>query len=246
MKIERLVHRRVGQALRQHRMIVDGDRILIAASGGVDSSVMAKILAEKQRSLPIEFQLVACQIVTDVVRRSEEGEQRLDHFFADLGLPLTRRHVGVEEHADPDQPMSCFLCAMFRRQALLAFAREQGCSKIAFGHHLDDIIETLLLNMAYKAEISTMPALLELDDHELAFIRPLSQTKESEVKRYAARFEIAPAAPLCPNALGGQRQRVKRLIADLSREDERVRDNLAASLGRVKADYLVEKLRRRP
>lgn len=243
MKIERLVHRRVGQALRRHRMIEDGDRVLIAVSGGVDSSALAKVLAEKRRHLPISFELEACHVTTDLNPPTDEGNAWLDRFFESIGVPLLRRHAPVVARLDPGKEMSCFFCAMQRRKALIAVAAEQGCRKIAYGHHLDDVIETLLLNMLFKAEISTMPARLELDDHDAVIVRPLARVKEAEVKRYARKFDIVQAGPACPFGLDGRRQRIKRLVDELAGEEPRIRDNLAASLGRVKTGYLLEKLR---
>jgi tRNA(Ile)-lysidine synthase TilS/MesJ len=224
-------------------MVEEGDRLLIATSGGVDSSAMARVLAEKQPRLPVSYELVGCHIVTDLYLRSAEGERWLDRFYADLGVPLVRRDVAVVARLDPEKEMSCFFCAMQRRKALLAVAAEQGCNKIAYGHHLDDIIETLLINMFYNAEISTMPARLELDEHDVVVVRPLAMVKEHEVKRYARRMGIAEAGHRCPYGDSGRRARVKRLIAELAEEDGRVRDNLAASLGRVKEGYLLQKLR---
>jgi tRNA(Ile)-lysidine synthase TilS/MesJ len=224
-------------------MIEDGDRVLVAVSGGVDSSAMARVLAEKRRSYPIAFDLVGCHVTTDLNPPTERGNDWLDGFFGSIEIPLLRRHAPVVARLDPGKEMSCFFCAMQRRKALLAVALEQGCGKIAYGHHLDDVIETLLLNMLFKAEISTMPARLELDDHDAVIVRPLSRVKEAEIKRYAAKFGIEQAGPVCPFGLDGRRRRVKRLIAELAREEPRIRDNLAASLGRVKEGYLLEKLR---
>jgi tRNA(Ile)-lysidine synthase TilS/MesJ len=243
MKIERLIHRRVGAALRRHRMIEDGDRVLLAVSGGVDSSVMARILAEKRRRIPVRFELMGCHVRTDLIAPDPAGAAWLEAFFRGIGVPLVTREAAVVERMDPGRAMNCFFCAMQRRKALIAAALESGCNKIAYGHHLDDIIETLLLNMLYNAEISTMPARLELDSHDLVIVRPLCATKESEVKRYAGRMEIVAAVPPCPWGERGRRSRVKRIIADLAWEDGRIRDNLAACLERVKVGYLTEKLR---
>jgi len=201
------------------------------------------VLVEKRRHFPIQFELVGCHGVTDLYPRDPEGERWLDRFYAELGIPLVRREVEVVGRLDPDKDTSCFFCAMQRRKALLAVAAEHGCTKIAYGHHLDDIIETLLINMFYNAEISTMPARLELDEHDVVIVRPLAKTKEHEVKRYAARLGIIEAGHRCPFGDNGRRARVKQLIAELAAEDGRVRDNLAASLGRVKTGYLLEKIR---
>lgn len=244
MGIERLVHRRVGEAIRRHRLVEQGDKVLVAVSGGKDSAVLATVLAEKRRYLPIDFDLYGCHVVTDLAPRSEEKEVRLDRFFGELGIPLRRREALVLGRLDKNRPMNCFFCAMQRRKALLAEALEQGCNKIAYGHHLDDIIETLLLNMLYKAEISTMPVRLELDNYDIAIVRPLCKVKEREVELFAKRFEIPYDSEPCRYAEGGRRAMVKATIAQLAKEERRVRDNLYASLTRVKGEYLVEKLRK--
>ncbi len=244
MNLEKKIQRRVGEALRKHRMVEAGDRLLIGVSGGKDSMTLAHVLAHKRRVLPIEFELRACHIVTDMEPRDEEWEARLDSYFEDIGVPLTRRYIPVIQRLDPKRKMNCFFCAMQRRMAIISIAKELECNKIAYGHHLDDIIETLLMNMFYNAEISTMPARLELDDHNLVIVRPLCLVKERETAAFARRLDVVEqAGPPCPYGEEGRRVRVKRLIAELAEEDERVRDNLSASLGRVKLGYLREKLR---
>ncbi len=243
MTIEQRIHRRVGKALREHNMIEEGDRILIAVSGGKDSSTLARILTEKQRYLPVKYELFGCHTVDDFFARNEEGEQKLDQLFQTLGVPLIRTQVSVLKHLDQDKKMNCFFCAMMRRKAVLGEAQKRSCNKVAYGHHLDDVIETLLMNMFYKAEISTMPARLELSDHDVTFIRPLCYVKEREIITYAERYALTEAGPPCPFGEGGRRARIKRLISELAEEDPKIRDNLSAALGRVKLDYLKEKLR---
>ena len=244
MNIEKKVHRRVGEAIRKHRMIEDGDRLLIAVSGGQDSCALAHVLKEKQRIFPIQFDLGACHIVTDVAPREPEKEKNLDTFFSRLGIPLERHFVPVIDRLDEGRKMNCFFCAMQRRMKLLRVALENTCTKIAYGHHMDDIIETLFLNMLYKAEISTMPARLELDEHDMVLVRPFCLTKKREIKVYARRFGLTDLEQSCPYGEDGRRDRVRKIIDELAGEDDRIRDNLARSLGRVKIDYLQEKRRK--
>jgi tRNA(Ile)-lysidine synthase TilS/MesJ len=225
-------------------MIEPGDRVLIAVSGGADSSAMASILAQKRRVLPVRFELTGCHIVTDLFPRNEEGEAWLDAFFSRLDVPLVRVFVEARRHLPDGKAVSCFFCAMQRRRALIAEAEARGFTKLAFGHHLDDIIETLLLNMIHGGAIAAMPVRLELDDHPLTIVRPLCRVKESEIKELARAAGIVSAEQRCGLGLDGRRARVKRAIADLAAGDDRVRDNLLASLGRVRGDYLVERLRR--
>jgi tRNA 2-thiocytidine biosynthesis protein TtcA len=224
-------------------MIDEGDRILIAVSGGIDSTSLAHILWEKSKKIPFQFELEACHVVTDIAPRIAENEARLDDFFSKMGMVLRRESIPVMDRLDPGREMNCFFCAMQRRTRLLALANQHGFTKIAYGHHMDDIIETLLMNMLYKAEISTMPARLELDDHDVVFIRPLSKVSKGEIKLYAADVGIEDLEQSCTYGANSRRERVRAIIEDLASDDERIRNNLSAALGRVKNDYLLEKLR---
>jgi tRNA 2-thiocytidine biosynthesis protein TtcA len=244
LDLEGRIRRKVGAALRVHRMIEPGDRVLVAVSGGADSTAMARIHADKRRTLPVRFELIGCHVVTDLFPRNEAGEAWLDAYFAELDVPLARVFVEARRHLPPGKPLSCFFCAMQRRRTLIAEAVARGCAKLAFGHHLDDIIETLLLNMIHGGAIAAMPARLELDDHPVTIVRPLCRVKEAEIKAFASGIGVVPAEQRCGLGLDGRRARVKRAISDLAAGDDRVRDNLLASLGRVRGDYLVERLRR--
>lgn len=229
--------------MRDHRMIEDGDRVLIAFSGGKDSSVLTQVLSEKRKIIPITFELLACHLTTDLASVDPRQSEQHDRFFNALDIELTRRHVPILARLDPKFQMNCFFCAMQRRKTLLSVAKALNCTKIAFGHHLDDIIETLLMNMFYNGKIATMPIRLELDNHDVTIVRPLGLTKERDISTYAAQLGLIDDSPPCPYGESGRRARVKRLITELAREDPRIRDNLSAALGRVKLDYLKEKLR---
>jgi len=228
--------------LREHRMLEPGDRVLLAISGGADSSAMARVLARKRRTLPFAFELVGCHVVTDLFPRNEAGEAWLDRFFAELGVPLRRVFIEASRRLGQQAP-TCFTCARERRRALVATAEAEGCTKLAFGHHLDDIVETLLLNMIHCGAIAGMPVRLELDRHPITIIRPMCRVKEAEAKAFAAGAGIVPAQQRCGMGIDRRRASVKRAIAELAEGDDRVRDNLFAALGRVRADYLLEKAR---
>ena len=243
MNIEKRIHRRVGEALKRFSLIEEGDKVLIGVSGGKDSTSLVKILSEKQKYFPFRFEILAAHVVTDLFAKDEALERRVDELFETLSVQWTRKYVSVTGR-DEGKKISCFYCAMQRRTAMVRLAQETGCNKIAYGHHLDDIVETLLMNMFYKAEISTMPVKLELDNHALTIIRPFCLTKESEIRRYASRMGLTSIdGPPCPYGVDGRRARVKALIKSLSSEYSEIRNNLFASLGRVKNGYLYEKLR---
>lgn len=243
MNVEKRVLRQAGEAIFKHRMIEEGDRILIAVSGGKDSATLAHVLSQKKSVLPMRFRLTACHIATDIAPRDEAAEDRLADFLMGVGIEMNKRFVPVLERATSEKKINCVFCAMQRRMAILDVAKALDCNKVAYGHHLDDIIETLLFNMFYMAQISTMPARLELDTHDVIIIRPLCFTKESDTSLYAERFCADALMPGCECAADGRRARIKRLIGELAKEDDGVRDNLSAALGRVRLGYLREKLR---
>ncbi len=242
MNIEKKIHRRVGEAIRRFRLIEEGDHILVGISGGKDSMSLAKVLREKQTYFPLKFKVTAAHVVMDIFPRDDALISRIDNAFTDLDIPLERRFVSVKNRLDAGERVNCFFCAMHRRMAMIRMAKALGCKKIAYGHHMDDVIETLLMNMFYKGEISTMPARLELDNHDIVIVRPLVLAKEREVSTYAARCGLSDIdGPACPHGEDGRRVRIKRLITELSREHSGIRNNLFAALGRVKIDYLLEK-----
>ncbi len=244
MNIEKRIHRKVGEAIRRFSMIEEGDRLLVGVSGGKDSTSLLKILTEKQKYFPFEFEIIAAHIVTDLFERDEDMENRMDVFFDSLGVSWLRRFVNVTNAKSNAKKVDCFYCAMQRRTAMVRLAKEKACNKIVYGHHLDDIVETLLMNMFYKAEISTMPARLELDNHDLTIIRPFCLTKESEIKTYASRTGLSTVdGPTCPYGVEGRRARIKKMITELSYEYSEIRNNLFSSLGRVKVGYLLERTR---
>ena len=225
--------------MRRFRLIEEGDHVLVGVSGGKDSSSLAKILREKQKYFPIPFEMTAAHVVMDLFPRDDGLIERIDTAFSTLDIPLERRFVSVQKSLEHGEKVNCFFCAMHRRMAMIRMAIALGCNKIAYGHHMDDIIETLLMNMFYKGEFSTMPVRLELDNHDIVIVRPLALAKESEVRAYAKRCKIADIdSPPCPYGKDGRRGRIKRLIAELSAEYKEIRNNLFASLGRVKHDYL--------
>lgn len=238
MNVFKKVHRKTAEALSAYEMLAPGDRLLIGVSGGKDSLVVSHVLAEKRKRWPFPVELEACHVVTDLSPRDEAREENLAELFAGFEIPFHVRLASVMERLDPSRSFNCFFCAMQRRIALRKTAAERGCNKIVYGHHLDDIIETLLMNMFFKAEISTMPAKLEMDEHDLEILRPLALTKEREVATYARHMGFEDLSQPCPYAHDTRRAAVKKLVSELCLEDERIRDNLSASLDRVKLGYL--------
>jgi tRNA 2-thiocytidine biosynthesis protein TtcA len=229
------ITKKVGKAIWDYRMIKDGDRILVAVSGGKDSLSMLRILKERTRFVPIKYELIACHV--DMGFEWVKKDLLVDHFEQE-GV----RHVVAEPNPGwrkEGEPFGCFWCSWNRRKALYAMAKKLGCSKIALGHHMDDIAETLLLNLLFNGEICTMRPYQEMFKGEIAFIRPLAYVEERELVRLADRLELPVIKSRCPYSETSKRRLVKEMIKEAGQHNRNTKKNIFRSLQRVRPEYLL-------
>jgi tRNA 2-thiocytidine biosynthesis protein TtcA len=229
------ITKKVGKAIWDYRMIKDGDRILVAVSGGKDSLSMLRILKERTRFVPIKYELIACHV--DMGFEWVKKDLLADHFEQE-GV----RHVVAEPNPGwrkEGEPFGCFWCSWNRRKALYAMAKKLGCSKIALGHHMDDIAETLLLNLLFNGEICTMRPYQEMFKGEIAFIRPLAYVEERELVRLADRLELPVIKSRCPYSETSKRRLVKEMIKEAGQHNRNTKKNIFRSLQRVRPEYLL-------
>ena len=218
-KLQKRLRRNVGKAIEDYNMIEEGDRIMVCLSGGKDSYGMLHILQCLQRNAPIKFDLIAVNL-----------DQKQPGFPTDV-LPNYLDTLGVEYHIlekdtysivtskVPEGKTYCGLCSRLRRGTLYGFAQQIGATKIALGHHRDDIVETLFLNMFYQAKLKAMPPKLLADDKKNIVIRPLAYCRESDLQALAElkQFPIIPCN-LCGSQDGLQRQAIKTMLMDWERQ----------------------------
>lgn len=218
-KLQKRLRRQVGQAIEQFKMIEAGDRVMVCLSGGADSYTMLDILLKLRKNAPVDFELIAVNLDQ---KQPDFPEHVLPEYLDKLEVPyhiLEQDTYSVVSRVIPEGKTMCGLCSRLRRGILYTFAKEQAISKIALGHHRDDLIETLFLNMFYGGKLKAMPPKLLSDDGENTVIRPLAYCKETDIKRYAAH-EAYPIIPcnLCGSQEHLQRQAIKLMLTEWRRK----------------------------
>jgi tRNA 2-thiocytidine biosynthesis protein TtcA len=241
-ELESRLAKKTTKAVIDYQMIDDGDRIMVGLSGGKDSWALLQILDVMRQRAPIRFSLVAVNVDSgykaykhDVIARTCEArgwEYRIEH---------TAIGEVIEDILDADQT-PCSLCARLRRGVLYRMAAEVGATKIALGHHADDFIETLLLNLFFAGALKAMPAKLVSDDGAHVVIRPLVYVGEDEARAYARESGLEIIGCCCPACgdLGLQRQRTKRLLMELEAEHPGVKQSMLKALGNVAPRHLLD------
>jgi tRNA 2-thiocytidine biosynthesis protein TtcA len=240
--LERRLLRAAAQAVRDFELIEEGDRLLVAVSGGKDSYTLLHVLMKMRERAPIRFELVAVNL--DQGQPGYPAHVVEAHLRA-VGVPyrmLARDTYSVVKRLVAPGKATCPVCSRLRRGVLYNAAAEMGCTKIALGHHRDDLIETLLISALYSGALKSMPARLRSDDGRNVVIRPLCYAAEEDIAAFAAamRFPIVPC-DLCGSQPNLRRRRVKELLADLSREHPAVKGNLLNALGKVVPTHLLDR-----
>jgi tRNA 2-thiocytidine biosynthesis protein TtcA len=240
--LETRIAKRVTKAITDYHMIEDGDRVMVGLSGGKDSWALFQILDVLRKRAPITFTLIGVTVDSgydgfrhDLISKTCEArgwESRIIH--TEIG--------DVMEDLLDAQATPCSLCARMRRGVLYRLADDVGATKIALGHHLDDFIETLLLNLFFAGALKAMPAKLVSDNGRHVVIRPLVTVTEADARNYAKASELPIIGCCCPACgdLGLQRQRVKRLIAELEVEHPEIKNSMVRALANVAPRHLLD------
>lgn len=233
------LNRGVGKAIHRYDMISDGDRILVAMSGGKDSLSLLWILQERLPRVPINYELYAVHIDPGFDGGFSEP---LTRYFNKAGFELRVEFTdyGILAHSPQNRENPCFLCSRLRRKRLFEIADELGCNKLALGHNKDDIIETLFLNMCYAGEISTMVPSQTFFQNKFTLIRPLAFVEERVIRRFAEESGFPDFINPCPTSRVSKRREINLLLKQLYRSNRKVKGNIFRAMRRVKTDYLLK------
>lgn len=218
-------------------MIHPGDRVLLAVSGGKDSMTMARVFPLLRRGLGIDFEFAALHVRSDFAQSVDLSAMK--GFLDDWGVPWEIIEVGVQKRLKPGQKMNCYWCSTQRRTELLKYARAKGYNKIALGHHMDDILETFLMNMMLKGELSTMMPVLPYEQYPQTVIRPMSLLSEEEIIAFADWSGIRKYACTCGYDTQSRRRDVRRVLDTMEEEFGRdVKRKMFQAMGNPVLSYL--------
>lgn len=240
-KLSKRLRRNVGKAIEDYQMIEDGDKIMVCLSGGKDSYAMLDILLSLKRKAPIQFDIVAVNM-----DQKQPGfpEHILPAYLETLGIDfhiLEKDTYSIVKEKVPEGKTTCALCSRLRRGSLYGYAESIGANKIALGHHRDDIIETLFLNMFYGAKMKSMPPKLLSDDKKNIVIRPLAYCKESDIAEFA-RLKEFPIIPcnLCGSQENLQRQNIKQMLVDWEKIQPGRNENIFRAIANIAPSQLAD------
>ena len=235
------VEEKVKRAIFDYGLIQTGDRVLIGLSGGKDSLALVELLGRRSKIFNPRFEVV----VAHVIMRNIPYHSDVDYLRQQVeaqGLPFIVEETAFDPSTDR-RKSPCFLCSWMRRKALFEIAKREGCGKLALGHHQDDILETLLMNMIHQGAFGTMPPRLRMDKFAMEIIRPLCLVTEQELRRVAAARGYRQQLKRCPYETASNRAEMKELLARMEAISPDARHSLWSSMTHVQTDYLPHKLR---
>ena len=229
------ISKRVGKAITDYDMLSGGDKIAVAVSGGKDSLTLLHILNDRRKFVPIKYELLAVHI--DMGYPCHHPKI-LSEYFKKLGISYHIEKIDILK-GKTRKDISCFWCSWNRRKALFETANKFGCTKVALGHHKDDIVETILMNLFFHGEISAMAPKQELFKGKITLIRPLAYVDEGMIVKFVKTLSFPHHKCACPNSLTSNRTKISAMIKDLEKVCPDVKTNIFRSIKRIRQDYLL-------
>lgn len=230
---------KVNKTLFNYNLIENGDKVMVGLSGGKDSYSLLDLLISRRKSLPINFELHACHVMaTDMEYRADIDY--MQKVCKENNVSFHIKEITVEYNPNDRKP-ACFICSWKRRKMLFTATRETGCNKLALGHHMDDAIETLLMNMINHSSISSIPPSLSMFNGEINLIRPLSTCLDSEMELYAKTREFPTEVKKCLYEKDTHRNSIRELINQMEKINKDARRNIYNSMQNIFDEYLVKK-----
>ena len=231
------------EACAGYQLIEEGDHILIGLSGGKDSLLLTELLGKRAQIYKPRFRVTALHV--RVKERDYHSDlSYLEDFCRQANVPLVVRDIAIDERKDEinnqraEAANPCFLCAWYRRKTLFNVAQELGCNKIAFGHHKDDIVQTMLMNLVFAGSFATMPPMLQLEKMPLRIIRPLCLIPEADIIAYAQMRGYEKQSKLCPFEHESAREKTKDLLAQMKALNPEALSTLYNAMTNIKPEYL--------
>jgi len=228
--------KKVGYTLKKYALVAPNDTVMIGVSGGKDSLFLLEAMANRIRHLPFKVNLMACHIHIREIGYQIDN-QYLNDLCNRLSVPYYYDEFSVDLNADPKKA-PCFVCSWHRRKRLFELTKKLGCNKLALGHHMDDAIETLLMNMIYHGSVSSMPAQLIMFDGRLELIRPLIELTNAEMQNLAEIRQYPKLKGVCPYGDETKRSRIRDMVNQIGEIHKNARKNIFRSMDHILPEYL--------
>jgi len=228
------IEKSVGRTINKYSLIGSGEKVAVALSGGIDSLLLLETITLRRKRLPISYEVFAIHILTEKTGQQIDLDF-LKNFCQKLSVPLFIEEAKFDLNTEKSV---CFLCSWHRRKHIFDFAERMNCKKIAFGHNLDDAIETLIMNMSYNGTISSLPPKLSLFNGKVEIIRPPLMLTKEEIKQYADIQKFPQEYKECPYSKDNSREKARSIIKMMSQGDSKIKRNIFKSMQNIHKEYL--------
>jgi len=243
-KLFKKICRKMGTTIRDHSLIDEGDHLLVGLSGGKDSMILLEALVERSRAVPFDFKISAAHIEATGIGY-EINREKLTSFCNRLNIPLHYRTITPDLEKDTSKT-ACFICSWMRRKELFTLTKDLKCNKLALGHHRNDAVETLLMNMIYHGSISSLPYSLSMFEGRIQLVRPMMDLDERMLEEYAALNDLVKVEKSCPHEDSTQRENISQLLKQVENLHGKGPFNIFKSMDKIFEEYLPGQADKKP